>query len=90
MAKKFVVLYHAPISVQEQMAKATPEQTKAGMDAWMSWANKVQGSIVDLGAPLGNRQTLGQAAGKDNSTVVGYSCSKITRTSGCPASRVRY
>jgi hypothetical protein len=36
--KKFLVLYRAPISAREQMAKATPEQAKAGMDAWMGCA----------------------------------------------------
>jgi hypothetical protein len=60
------------------MAKATPEQAKAGIDAWMSWAKKAQGSIVDLGAPLGNGQTLGQAPRKDNSTVVGHSILQST------------
>jgi hypothetical protein len=38
--KKFLVLYRAPISAREQMAKATPEQAKAGMDAWMGWAKR--------------------------------------------------
>jgi len=33
--KKFLVLYKAPTASFEQMKKATPEQQKAGMDAWM-------------------------------------------------------
>jgi hypothetical protein len=36
------------------MARATPEQAKAGMDARMSWAGKASSAIVDLGAPLGS------------------------------------
>lgn len=51
--KKFLVLYRAPTSSFEQMTKATPEQQKAGMEAWMSWSKKVAGSIVDMGSPLG-------------------------------------
>jgi len=51
--KKFLVLYKAPTSSFEQMRKATPEQQKAGMDAWMSWSKKASGSIVDMGGPLG-------------------------------------
>ena len=51
--KKFLVLYKAPTSAFEQMQKATPEQQKAGMDAWMAWGKKAQSSIVDMGAPLG-------------------------------------
>jgi len=51
--KKFLVLYKAPTSAFEQMMKATPEQQKAGMDAWMAWSKKASGLIVDMGAPLG-------------------------------------
>ena len=40
--KKFLVLYRAPIASFDQMMKATPEEAKAGMDAWMAWANKAQ------------------------------------------------
>jgi len=51
--KKFLVLYKASTSAFEQMKKATPEQQKAGMDAWMAWSKKAASSIVDMGAPLG-------------------------------------
>jgi hypothetical protein len=51
--KKFLVLYKAPTSSFEQMQKSTPEQRKAGMDAWMAWSKKAASSIVDMGAPLG-------------------------------------
>ncbi len=51
--KKFLVLYRASQSGFEQMMKSTPEQQKAGMDAWMAWATKAQSSIVEMGAPLG-------------------------------------
>ena len=72
--KKFVVLYHAPVSAREQMAGATPEQAKAGMDAWMTWAKKAGNAIVDLGAPLGNGRGLkGASVAQSSTTVVGYS-----------------
>lgn len=51
--KKFLVLYKAPASGFEQMKSSTPEQQKAGMDAWMAWGKKAAASIVDMGAPLG-------------------------------------
>ena len=35
------------------MKSATPEQQKAGMDAWMAWGKKATSTIVDMGAPLG-------------------------------------
>jgi hypothetical protein len=51
--KKFLVLYKAPTSAFEQMKNSTPEQQKAGMEAWMAWSKKAAASIVDMGAPLG-------------------------------------
>jgi hypothetical protein len=51
--KKFLVLYKAPVASFDQMMKASPEQQKAGMDAWMAWGKKAGSSIVDMGAPLG-------------------------------------
>jgi hypothetical protein len=51
--KKFMVLYKASPESFQQMMKATPEQQKAGMDAWMAWSKAAQSTIVDMGAPLG-------------------------------------
>ncbi len=60
--KKFLVLYRAPISSFEQaMSSSTPEQRKAGMDAWMAWAKKAAPSIVDMGGPLGKSVRATQA-----------------------------
>jgi hypothetical protein len=66
--KKFLVLYKAPTSAFEQMAKSTPEQQKAGMDAWMAWSKKAASSIVDMGGPLGKslRVTKGGASPSTN------------------------
>jgi hypothetical protein len=72
--KKFLVLYRAPSSSFDQMKKATPEQQKAGMDAWMTWGQKAHGAIVDMGAPLGKslRVTAGGASPSTND-LGGYS-----------------
>ena len=69
---KFMILYRATTSAREQMAGATPEQMKAGMDAWMTWAGKAGDAVVDLGTPLGYSTHVGSAAplGED---VCGYS-----------------
>ena len=68
---KYLVLYRAATSAREQMANATPEQAKAGMDAWMAWAQRAGDAIVDLGSPLGDAAHLG--AGSSNGHVGGYS-----------------
>jgi hypothetical protein len=72
--KKFLVLYKAPQSSFEQMMKATPEQQKAGMEAWMTWSKKAGSSIVDMGAPLGKslRVTTGGSSPTTND-LGGYS-----------------
>jgi hypothetical protein len=72
--KKFLVLYKAPTSSFEQMKKATPDQQKAGMDAWMAWGKKAGPSVVDMGAPLGKslRVTKTNASASTND-LGGYS-----------------
>ena len=72
--KKFLVLYRAPIDAFEKMMQASPEESKAGMDAWMAYANKAKSSIVDLGAPLGKalKVTPGGATATRND-LGGYS-----------------
>jgi hypothetical protein len=72
--KKFLVLYKAPASSFEQMSKSTPEQQKAGMDAWMTWGKKAASAIVDMGAPLGKslRVTNGGSSPSAND-LGGYS-----------------
>ncbi len=73
--KKFLVIYHSPVSARAQMAEASPEQQQAGIDAWMSWANKVGDRLVDLGAPLGTAEQVGYngKGGSGNANVGGYS-----------------
>jgi hypothetical protein len=75
VVKKFMVLYMAPASAMEQMANATPEQAKAGMDAWMGWSKKAGSAVVDLGMPLGKGKTLSGkgVAGDSESEVTGFS-----------------
>jgi hypothetical protein len=73
--KKFLVLYQSTVPASVQMRNATPEQAKAGMDAWMSWAGQVGGGIVDMGSPVAPAPKLtgpGQVAA-GNAQVGGYS-----------------
>lgn len=72
--KKFMALYVAPMSVMEQLAKSTPEQTKAGMEAWMAWSKKNAKSVLDLGAPLGKAKRVVKSGAKNsNNEITGYS-----------------
>lgn len=56
--KKFLVLYRSTVSAKDQMAKASPDQAKAGMDAWMAWAKRAETNLVELGSPLGETALL--------------------------------
>src|SRR6476619_1155004 len=73
--KKFLVLYKASAAAFEQMKKSTPDQQKAGMDAWNSWGKKAGPSIVDMGAPLGKslRVAKNGAASPITNDLGGYS-----------------
>lgn len=74
--KKFLVLYKASTEAFQQMMKnSTPEQQKAGMEAWMTWSKKAASSIVDMGGPLGKslRVTKGGAATPVVNDLGGYS-----------------
>jgi hypothetical protein len=72
--KKFIVIYHAPASANEQMAHATPEQMQEAMKPWMAWAERCGSSLVDLGNPLGNGQRVSKSgAVPSHSDVGGYS-----------------
>jgi hypothetical protein len=73
--KKFLVLYLSSASSVEQMRNANPEQSRAGMDAWMAWAGRAGSGIVDVGSPVSPTAKItgpGQVA-KANSEVAGYS-----------------
>jgi hypothetical protein len=69
--KKFLVLYKAPTSSFEQMKKSTPEQQKAGMEAWMAWSKKAASSIVDMGAPLGKSMRVTNAGSSPSTNDLG-------------------
>ncbi|MBA3458768.1 MAG: hypothetical protein H0T46_02325 [Deltaproteobacteria bacterium] len=74
--KKFLVLYKASAEAfQQAMKDSTPEQQKAGMEAWMKWSQKAGPSLLDMGGPLGKSARV--ATNGEVSTVVndlgGYS-----------------
>jgi hypothetical protein len=72
--KKFMAVYLAPVSALEQMAKSTPEQMKAGMDAWMRWAEKNKKALTELGAPLGKtRRVTDRGISAAKNEITGYS-----------------
>ena len=70
---KFLVLYRSNVSAAEQMSAGTPEQMKAGMDAWMAWAQQTGSSLTDMGSPLGDTKVIGDGVAASPGYVGGYS-----------------
>lgn len=73
--KKFLVLYESTVPAAERMRNVTPEQAKAGMDAWMAWAGRAGSRLVDMGSPVTAHATLTADARPTagSSPVGGYS-----------------
>jgi hypothetical protein len=69
---KFMILYRAPASAREQMENATPEQRRAGLEAWRAWATRVDYAIADLGSPLAHTTHVGEGAASTDG-IAGYS-----------------
>lgn len=71
---KFLVLYNSPVPAGEMMANTTPEEAKAGMDAWMAWSQKNGDAVVDLGVPLGSSKHIdGDSVSPGSMKASGYS-----------------
>jgi hypothetical protein len=51
--KKFMILYMAPISAEEQM-NVSPEEMKKGMEPWIVWIKKMGKALDEGGTPLVN------------------------------------
>lgn len=84
--KKFVVLYFAQHSAQEQMAESSPEAAQEGMKAWMEWAGRAGDGIVDMGSPLGSGVEI-TATGTSEATtgVAGYGIIQAEDLAGAQA-----
>ena len=82
---KFLVLYRSPVSARDQIADATPEQRQAGMQAWMDWGARAGEAIVDFGAPLGDAETIGSAAGSPGDGISGFSILQADSEAGAAA-----
>ena len=71
---KYVVIYHAPAAAIEQTAGMTPDDMKAGMEAWMAWAQRTGDGLVDFGTPLGGGQKVTKSGSSPSDKgVIGYS-----------------
>jgi hypothetical protein len=70
---KYMVLYRSPVSAEEQMAGATPEQAQAGLDAWNAWGAKAGDSLVDFGTPVTQAGVVGAGGSSSGDYIGGFS-----------------
>ncbi|WP_192579250.1 YciI family protein [Dyadobacter aurulentus] len=76
--KKYLVLYKAPVGANKQMEGATAEQQVEGMKAWMDWAQKCGGRLVDMGQPLANGLSLSSTGSSSaHSQIAGFSILQV-------------
>ena len=62
---KYLLLYVSPVSAQDQMANASPEEGQAGMEAWNAWAGRAGSALVDFGSPVQSAGSVGATGGGD-------------------------
>jgi hypothetical protein len=68
---KYLLLYRGPAT---PMAEFTPEQSAEQMAAWGDWLGRVGKSMVDAGAPFGERTAVGDdGSSRTPSDQNGYS-----------------
>jgi hypothetical protein len=72
--KKFMVLYMMPTeAMQEAMKTMTPEEQKAGTEAWNNWMEAHKADLADPGAPLGkNKRITKEGVADTHNDVGGY------------------
>ncbi len=84
--KKFIVIYHAPVTAIEQMQNVSPEDMAKGMEPWMEWAKKCGSSLVDFGTPLSGGQKLTKSGSSpSDKDVTGYSIIQAEDMDGAKA-----
>jgi hypothetical protein len=73
---KYMILYCSSESARDMMTNATPEQMKAGMDAWMTWAGK---------APTAHATHAGPGSLPGAEEITGYSILQADSTAAVTA-----
>ncbi len=84
--KKFLVLYHMPVSFMEMAKDADPAAMKAGMEAWMAWFARCDDRLVEMGTQLsGGRRLTASGSSPSQRNVVCYSIVQAESTEAAEA-----
>lgn len=75
--KQFMVLYQSPVTGQERISQASPEQIQASMNEWIQWRKTVGEDVFEYGNPLTvGKRVEGKSVTAGRLTVSGYSLLK--------------
>ena len=66
-----MLLYVSPVSPDEMMANASPEEMQKVMEPWMAWFGKMGSAFVDVGAPLGHGATVTKEGSSGSKSLIG-------------------
>ena len=84
--KKYLVLYHMPMSFMEMAQDADPKAMQAGREAWMAWFEGCGDQLVDKGTPLaGGRKLTAAGNAPSGRNVVCYSIVQAKNTEAAQA-----
>jgi hypothetical protein len=76
----------SPMSSEQQMANATPEDMQKGMEPWMAWFGKHGSAIVDMGSPLAHGQHFtSQSSSPSQLQAAGYTIIEASDANGVKA-----
>ena len=69
--KKFLLLYLSPVSAEQQMQIASPQDMQKGMEPWVKWFDANKQALVEMGTPTGNEMNVTQAGSSRPTTFIG-------------------
>jgi hypothetical protein len=69
--KKFLLLYLSPVSAEQQMQTASPEDMQKGMEPWVRWFDANKQAMVEMGTPTGNEMNVTKAGSSRPTTFIG-------------------
>jgi hypothetical protein len=69
--KKFLLLYLSPVSAEEQMQSASPEDMQKGMEPWVRWFDAQKQAMVEMGTPTGNELNVTKTGSSKPKTYIG-------------------
>jgi len=69
--KKFLLLYVSPVSAEQQMQTACPEDMQRGMEPWVTWFDAHKQALVEMATPTGNEMKVTKAGSSRPTTFIG-------------------